>query len=51
LACPRTGRTFVAELKAAMKDLAIQVDAGYPDDADLVIEEDGRPSLKGLIRS
>jgi hypothetical protein len=29
-----------------MKDLAIQVDAGYPDNADLVIEEDGRPSLK-----
>ena len=43
---PEDGADFVAELKAAMKDLAIQVDAGYPDNADLVIEEDGRPSLK-----
>ena len=38
--------SFVAGLKAAMKDLAIRADAGYPDNADLVIEEDGRPSLK-----
>jgi hypothetical protein len=43
---PEDGTHFVAELKAAMKGLALQVDAGYPDNADLVIEEDGRPSLK-----
>jgi TnpA family transposase len=43
---PGTGAAFTAGLKAAMSDLAIQVDAGYPDNADLVIEEDGRPSLK-----
>jgi len=43
---PEDGAHFVAELKAAMKELAIQVDAGYPDNADLVIEDDGRPSLK-----
>ena len=43
---PADGAGFVAELKAAMKDLALKVDAGYPDNADLVIEDDGRPSLK-----
>src|SRR5260370_1137782 len=43
---PEDGADFAAELKAAMKDLAIRVDAGYPGNADLVIEEDGRPSLK-----
>ena len=43
---PGNAAEFCATLKARMKELAATVDAGYPDNADLIIEEDGRPSLK-----
>ncbi|MBE1582193.1 hypothetical protein ACFPOI_44270 [Nonomuraea angiospora] len=29
-----------------MKDVVAAVDASYPDNADLIIDEQGRPSLK-----
>ena len=43
---PDNAAEFCTTLKARMKELAATVDAGYPDNADLIIEEDGRPSLK-----
>lgn len=43
---PTTASEFVAQLKTRMKDVAAAVDAGYPDNADLAIDEQGRPSLK-----
>jgi hypothetical protein len=43
---PTTASEFVAQLKAQMKEVAAAVDAGYPDNADLVIDEQGRPTLK-----
>ena len=33
-------------LRQQMKELAINVDAGYPDNADLLMDDEGRPSLK-----
>ncbi|WP_326642899.1 hypothetical protein OIE67_21155 [Nonomuraea fuscirosea] len=43
---PATASEFVTQLKTRMKDVAAAVDAGYPDNADLLIDEQGRPSLK-----
>ncbi|TDC90959.1 DUF4158 domain-containing protein [Nonomuraea deserti] len=43
---PDTAAGFVAQLKTRMKQVAAAVDAGYPDNTDLAIDEQGRPTLK-----
>jgi TnpA family transposase len=43
---PATAGAFVAALRQELTDTAARVDAGYPDNADLVIDDDGRPRLK-----
>jgi TnpA family transposase len=43
---PATASAFVAALRQELADTAARVDAGYPDNADLVIDDDGRPRLK-----
>ena len=43
---PATAAGFVQRLRNAHLDAAAALDAGYEDNADLVIGEDGRPSLK-----
>lgn len=42
---PTTAAAFVAALRQELTDTAARVDAGYPDNTDLVID-DGRPRLK-----
>jgi len=43
---PPTAAEFCQGLRQQMKELAINVDAGYPDNADLLMDDEGRPSLK-----
>ncbi|MCA1678088.1 MAG: transposase, partial [Actinobacteria bacterium] len=43
---PATAGAFTEQLRARLTAKAAEVDAGYPDNADLVIDDDGRPSLK-----
>nr|WP_237102535.1 hypothetical protein [Nonomuraea sp. MG754425] len=43
---PTTASEFAAQLKTRIKNVAATVDAGYPDNAGLLIDEQGRPSLK-----
>jgi TnpA family transposase len=45
---PATAEEFTAALKQRHQDAAAALDAGYPDNADLVIDEDGAPTLKRL---
>ncbi|MFJ2034280.1 Tn3 family transposase [Streptosporangium sp. NPDC087985] len=42
---PATAREFTPQLRQQLKHVATQVDAGYPANADLVIDEHGRPVL------
>ncbi len=43
---PATAVEFRAEVEARLRRTAAEVDAGYPANADLVIDEAGRPVLK-----
>jgi TnpA family transposase len=43
---PQTAAGFTAELKDRLTRAAAELDAGYPDNADLVIDEAGTPTLK-----
>ena len=48
LELPATAPAFVARLRAWLMETARQVDAGYPDNEQLVIDEHGQPRLKKL---
>jgi Tn3 transposase DDE domain/Domain of unknown function (DUF4158) len=43
---PSDAAGFVADLKEQLTEVAERVDAGYPDNVDLVIDESGTPVLK-----
>lgn len=43
---PATAGEFVERLRQELTEVAARVDAGYPDNADLVIEDNGQPLLK-----
>jgi hypothetical protein len=43
---PTDPGAFVVQLRGELAAVADRVDAGYPDNADLVIDEGGRPALK-----
>ena len=43
---PSSPAEFNGSLRARLAELAASVDAGYPDNADLVIDDDGRAVLK-----
>ena len=43
---PYTGATFRAQLQDLLMRTAADVDAGYPDNGDLVIDDNGVPTLK-----
>ncbi|MGH9152297.1 MAG: Tn3 family transposase [Acidimicrobiales bacterium] len=43
---PSTAAEFRAEVEARLRRTAAEVDAGYPANADLVIDDAGRPVLK-----
>jgi TnpA family transposase len=43
---PATAEEFVAGLRQELTEVAARVDAGYPDNSDLVIDENGHPMLK-----
>jgi TnpA family transposase len=45
---PADGKAFVAGLKQQLTDLACEVDAGFPDNAELTIDKGGKPHLKQL---
>lgn len=45
---PADGQGLVASLKQQLTDLAAEVDAGFPDNAELTIGTDGKPHLKQL---
>jgi TnpA family transposase len=46
LGMPRTGKEFVALLKAELTALAAEVDKGFPSNSELTIDADGIPHLK-----
>lgn len=48
LELPMTATAFVAELQAWLTETARRVDAGYPENGQLVIDERGQPRLKKL---
>jgi TnpA family transposase len=48
LGIPERGVDFAAALKAELTTLAAEVDAGFPDNSELSIDEDGTPHLKKL---
>jgi len=48
---PATAPAFVARLRAWLTEAAGQVDAGYPDHEQLVIDEHGQPRLKKLPKA
>jgi TnpA family transposase len=43
---PTTAKAFTADLKDRLTRAASELDAGYPDNADLVIDDKGTPTLK-----
>jgi TnpA family transposase len=43
---PATAGAFTEQLRRKLAAKAAEVDDGYPDNADLVIDDQGRPSLK-----
>ena len=43
---PATAEEFTADLKERLTRAAVELDAGYPDNADLVIDDAGVPTLK-----
>lgn len=43
---PEDGTAFVASLKQRLTQWSHQVDAGFPDNAELTIDPDGKPHLK-----
>ncbi|MGH4011746.1 MAG: Tn3 family transposase, partial [Pseudonocardiaceae bacterium] len=43
---PTTADEFTAQLRDRLEQAAAGLDAGYPDNADLVIDEQGAPTLK-----
>ena len=51
LGIPERGRDFAAVLKAELTALAAEVDAGFPANSELSIDEDGTPHLKQLMTS
>jgi TnpA family transposase len=51
LAWPATAPAFVARLRAWLTETVRQVDAGYPDHEQLVIDEHGQPRLKKLPKA
>jgi TnpA family transposase len=51
LGIPESGTDFVAMLKAELTDLAAQVDAGFPSNSELTLDDDGTPHLKQLLKS
>jgi TnpA family transposase len=51
LELPATAPAFVARLRAWLTETARQVDAGYPDNEQLVIDEHGQPRLRKLPKA
>ncbi len=51
LGIPERGVDFAAALKAELTSLAAEVDAGFPANSELSIDEDGTPHLKQLATS
>ena len=51
LGIPERGVDFAAALKAELTILAAEVDAGFPANSELSIDEDGTPHLKQLATS
>jgi TnpA family transposase len=43
---PTTPQGFVEQVRSRLAEKAAEVDAGYPENADLVIDDQGRPTLK-----
>jgi TnpA family transposase len=43
---PATAAEFIDSVRSRLAAKAAEVDAGYPDNADLVIDDEGRPTLK-----
>ncbi len=43
---PATAQEFTAQLRETLQAKAVEVDSGYPNNTDLVIDEAGRPTLK-----
>lgn len=43
---PATADGFVESVRSRLAETAAAVDAGYPENGDLVIDDDGRPMLK-----
>jgi hypothetical protein len=48
---PQSGRDFAAALKAELTSLAEQVDAGFPTNTELSVDQEGTPHLKKLAAS
>ncbi|MBV9748429.1 MAG: Tn3 family transposase, partial [Acetobacteraceae bacterium] len=48
LGIPERGEDFAAALKEELATLAAEVDAGFPDNAELNLDADGTPHLKQL---
>lgn len=48
LGIPERGEDFAAALRQELATLAAQVDAGFPDNAELSIDPDGTPHLRQL---
>ena len=51
LGIPERGVDFAAALKAELTTLAAEVDAGFPTNSELSVDEDGTPHLKKLATS
>jgi TnpA family transposase len=51
LGIPERGVDFAAALKAELTSLAAEVDAGFPANSELSVDEDGTPHLKQLATS
>ena len=51
LGIPARGVDFAAALKAELTTLAAEVDAGFPANSELTLDEDGTPHLKQLATS
>jgi TnpA family transposase len=51
LGIPERGVDFAAALKAELTTLAAEVDAGFPANSELSVDEDGTPHLKQLATS
>ncbi|MGH3547749.1 MAG: Tn3 family transposase [Pseudonocardiaceae bacterium] len=48
---PSTAEEFTADLRGRLERAAAELDAGYPDNTDLVIDDSGTPTLKRRVGS